>query len=141
MVVTQEPLKPVVEPRGDGGVDRTPLATWHGLAAQRAVGRIERKRTHPRIWFSGTMSLPQVAIRQGGNLHTAPLAGDVDGRFENRDWQTRRVVLRAADFTPQPDFSAAGAAMEFGFGRRDEWRTGTLIQYAVDNWKVSVHHR
>jgi hypothetical protein len=81
-----------------------------------------------------------VAIRQGGIISTAPVPGDAAGEFQNRDWQTRRVVLRASDFTPQPDFSAAGAPMEFGLGRRDEWRTGTLIQYATDNWKVSVYH-
>jgi len=98
-----------------------------------------------RIFFPApdvtTASLGAVAvIRQGGVISAATLPGDVNGQFQNRDWQTRRAVLRAADFSPLPDFGIGGAPMEFGFGRRDEWRTGTLIQYATDNWSVTVYH-
>jgi hypothetical protein len=45
----------------------------------------------------------------------------------------------AAETSSRPDFCAGGLPMECGFGRRDQWRTATLIRVATDNWSVTVY--
>jgi hypothetical protein len=69
------------------------------------------------------------------------------GPFNSTAWETReRVGLRASDFVNSsgnnPDFSASGAPVSFGYLRSNS-NTSTQVpielQHAIDNWRVVVH--
>jgi hypothetical protein len=126
-------------------VDFVSLAVSHYFTGQSyspvESGAIDHIRySEDRIKFSPTGSA-QVGtgfiLRQGGVDHIALVTGGV---FGEETWHTVTVEFRPEDFTPMPDFSAAGGTMTFGYLRSNSSRFPITVEHGIDNWKVEVCH-
>jgi len=100
-----------------------------------AVSAIEYREDRIRLSPSTGDIGSGVVIYQNGIYHVAPLTGGV---FSNSAWDRVTATLRASDFTPRPDFSAAGGAMRFGYLRSNTSRFPTELVHGIDNWRVEV---
>lgn len=77
---------------------------------------------------------------QGGHVYTASL---LDVEINDTDWRTLTVVLAATDFSSattsgSPDFSATGAALNFGYQRSNSTETNVETGHGIDNWRVTI---
>ena len=123
--------------KADEGYEPTLLSTIDSIVYQE-----DRKIFFPAadVSTASVGAVFAISYVNDPTIYVARLPDDVNGQFQTREWQTRRAVFRTTDFTPQLDVSPFRGPMVFGLGRRDEWRTGTLIQYGTDNFSVTVYY-
>jgi hypothetical protein len=121
------------------------LGETYDPATQGAIERIDYREDRIEFDppFPGAAVAGRFVLVQDGQVFVYtpdPLA------FTATDWQTLRVEgLTAADFATdgaQPDFSAAGAPLRFGFIRANSNTSATnaaVIDHGIDDWIVTIH--
>ena len=106
--------------------------------------------------FSDTLSTTQPVIVQDGNVYRSPRFIRFTAQNFAHNWETKSLPqLTAADFfvpggpeNDNPDFSASGSPMQFGFARNNSRSTtqppvppgqDLVIDQGVDNWRLFIH--
>lgn len=114
-------------------------AEQYDPATQGAFSRITYSEDRAVFDVNAAIQAAFVLV-QGGHVFTASL---LDVEINDTDWRTLTVVLETTDFgsattSGSPDFSANGAAINFGYQRSNSTDTTVETGHGIDNWKVTI---
>jgi len=127
------------------GVAHRFLGASYDPASQGAIDSLDYTEDHIELSppFTGAAIGATPALFQGGTWFFGP-----DLTFSNLTWQSVVLTgLTASDFSAggsNPDFSAAGDMLYFGFWRSNSnssTTTGYTTVSGIDNWSFTIHGR
>jgi hypothetical protein len=139
----------VYDPARQGAIDSLAFRLHGGRISVRP-GSVNPQRLPLEVRWS-------IALRQGGTVFGSNLGGSYTSPSTGYSgpiaWEhlTGTSGLRASDFRPdlrvgpgappgaQPDFSATGAPIEFGYLMTLEQIPGSMAVVAIDNWSVTLN--